>query len=97
MNDERPPQGPSEAAAAKPLLTARIRRGADNSGTATPFQLRPVLFEAEAIVGLEDLAIGALRRLTAAQLERLAWVGLTDDGWRRVRAELADRGIGDAS
>ncbi len=36
MNDERPPQGPSEAAAAKPLLTSESNRRSDTGRTATP-------------------------------------------------------------
>lgn len=51
-----------------------------------------VVHEAECIVGLEVLAIEALAGLTTEQLRRLRWVGLLDEGWTRMRAELARRG-----
>lgn len=51
-----------------------------------------VVCDAEGVVALEWLAIEALRSLTAGQLRGLVWVGLLDDGWRRLVLELDARG-----
>jgi len=50
------------------------------------------LFDAECVVELEALALAALRDLTTEQLRSLRWVGLLDDGWRRMTYVLAQRG-----
>ena len=49
-------------------------------------------FEAESTVQFELLAIAALRALTTEQLRSLRYVGLLDEGWSRLFAELDDRG-----
>jgi hypothetical protein len=51
-----------------------------------------VVFEAESVVGREWRAQQALRRLSVEQLHDLGWVGLLDDGWSRLVAELRRRG-----
>ena len=51
-----------------------------------------IVAEAESIIGLEVLALAALSQLTTEQLRGLVWIGLVDDGWRRLLAELHARG-----
>jgi hypothetical protein len=53
------------------------------------------LHHAEGIVALEFKAIEAARMLTTEQLRAVVWLGLLDEGWSRVTAELAHRGEGD--
>jgi len=47
---------------------------------------------AEMTVLFELDALAALRALTTDQLRSLVYVGLHDDGWTRLYAELAERG-----
>lgn len=51
------------------------------------------VFEAESELGIQYMAFCVLRSLSDEQLRAIKWVGLLDDGWDRVFAELADRGI----
>ncbi len=51
-----------------------------------------VVSEAQHIVEMESLAIDALSNLTTDQLRSLVWVGLLDEGWFRMFAELKSRG-----
>ena len=51
-----------------------------------------VVHEAESNVYFELRAIAALRALSTNQLRSLVWVGLLDEGWTRLYAELAERG-----
>ena len=51
-----------------------------------------VVFHAESAVLFELHAIAALRALTTDQLRSLIWVGLLDEGWTRLYAELDERG-----
>jgi len=51
-----------------------------------------VVFHAETTVGYELHAIAALKALSTKQLRSLVWVGLLDEGWSRMYAELDERG-----
>ena len=51
-----------------------------------------VVHEAESNVHFELRAIAALKALSTTQLRSLVWVGLLDEGWSRMYAELAERG-----
>jgi len=50
-----------------------------------------VVFEAESVVLVEQIAIGAMRALTTDQLNSLIWIGLLDTGFSRVVTELDER------
>ena len=49
-------------------------------------------WQADCIVGLEALAQDALQSLSTQQLRDIRWIGLLDDGWSRMYAELERRG-----
>lgn len=51
-----------------------------------------VVREAENVLALESLALEALGLLTVEQLRALVWIGLLDEGWCRLFAELRRRG-----
>ncbi len=51
-----------------------------------------VVREAEVTVDLADMALLAMRSLSSEQLRSVVWLGLVDEGWSRVFAELAERG-----
>jgi hypothetical protein len=48
-------------------------------------------WDAACIVGLEAMRLEAFAGLTTEQLRSLVWLGLTDDGWSALYAELAAR------
>ena len=50
-----------------------------------------VVFEAESVVLVEQIALGAMRALTTEQLNSLIWIGLLDAGFSRVVTELDER------
>ena len=49
-------------------------------------------FIAQSLVKEEALAQAALRSLSTQQLRDIRWIGLVDQGWRRMYAELDRRG-----
>ena len=50
-------------------------------------------FDAHCIVELEALRLDAFAGLSTEQLRSLVWIGLTDDAWRALFAELESRGV----
>jgi len=91
MNGRSRPTGAAPETLAKES-TASVPPDAAEAARNASYAAWAVATEAENIVLLEQLALSALAKLTTEQLRGLIWIGLLDDGWRRLLGELARRG-----
>ena len=103
-HEERRPRGgedgaqslnPGEDFDAPSLVAARVN-GEESGAGLSPSELEGnagfILWQADCIVGLESMAQHAVRSLSTDQLRAIRWIGLLDEGWRRMVAELERRG-----
>ena len=96
--ERRPPQGAGVHGrrATKHFDTDSLAAAIDNAARQAAWDAwytqDRITWEAETLVWTESLAQDALRSLTTQQLRDIRWVGLDDDGWRRMYRELDRRG-----
>ena len=100
-DDERRPPEETDARSRKaarrfdmPSVPASGDDDDEDVATSAGYAKWKVQFDAHCIVEMEMIARSVLRSLTYQQLCDIRWIGLTDDGWHRVRDETDRRDEG---
>ena len=97
-DERRPPEEETDARsrrAARRFDVPSVAASADDDedvATSAGYLACKVAFDAHCIVEMEMTARSVLRSLNSQQLNDIRWIGLTTDGWQRVRDETDRRG-----